>query len=620
MIEGSDKERSHHPSYSPMFQPGEEGSGSPHGVRSPLTSTNQSDDDGIITIALNDSVDNNTANNFPTNDDLEEVDGGHHNSINGGYGSRIDLKTNFILFSLLYSLVHGAVDAVLAFSAAELGTDLGSWGGFTLYMTYTFSALFLAKPLLQIFEAKDGVSLGLLGLLIYVSGFYLAILFPEMAWFFFLCGAGIGGIGAGVLWTSQGAYYTINSSKFAFSVNRPKSEVITVFAAIFAGFYLAFETGFKFMGTIVFLADSASNHGQHHNWKPIVFGLYTFSAAIATIVFFLLIRQLEDHDHQQDSLENYQHQQDTETEEPTSPQFTPATRTSNSRTLGILGGWKTGKSTGNRENRGNSRIISGDKSRSSLCCGLFKLKERLQWNEIFYQTSAVTRVLLMVPKLQLLIPYQVCFGFSAGLVETYVNGVIVNKLIGDGYIGLLSGTVSLTASLLAGPMAWVCNNVPHGRVLVMILGIFCFAMGGLFLICLSDEEIASWSVILWYYVLHGAARGVWENTNKALIADFFPSSDMRDAAFASVYFSSGLAGAMGFIFFQFMSRYSIAVANLVTSLIALICYLFAQRLQYQEEDNEALLSSIRKLTDSSEGYDRLEVDSDGGEDAPFSLT
>jgi hypothetical protein len=69
-----------------------------------------------------------------------------------------------------------------------------------------------------------------------------------------------------------------------------------------------------------------------------------------------------------------------------------------------------------------------------------------------------------------------------------------------------------------------------------------------------------------------------------------------------------------------MSRYSIAVANLVTSLIALICYLFAQRLQYQEEDNEALLSSIRKLTDSSEGYDRLEVDSDGGEDAPFSLT
>ncbi len=544
---------------------------------------------------------------FRSNDELEEADEDNQ-SINGRLGAHVNLKTNFILFSLLYSLVHGAVDAVLAFSAAELGTDLGSWGGFILYMTYTFSALLLAKPILQIFEAKDGVSLGLLGLLIYVSGFYLAILFPQRAWFFFLSGAGIGGIGAGILWTSQGAYYTINASKHAFTVNRSKSEIITVFAAIFAGFYLAFETGFKFIGTLVFLADGAANNSQKHQWKPIVFGIYTFSAAIATILFFLVVRQLEDPDHQHygESLRN-------EVETEGSESSTPTRKYSNV----VLGLWRI-------RNKKDDQVAINRRHKNrqnTFCCRLFKLKERLQWNEFYYQVSAVSRVLCMVPKLQLLIPYQICFGFSAGLVETYVNGVIVKKLIGDGYIGFLSGTVTLTASLLAGPMAYISNKVPHGRSIVMIMGIVCFAMGGLFLICLNDNEIASWSVILWYYVFHGAARGVWENTNKALIADFFPSADMRDAAFASVYFSSGLAGAMGFIFFQFMSRNTIATVNLLSSVIALVCYLFAQNLQNKEDNNEALLNSIRKLTDSNEGYDRLEVDSDGGgeEDAPFTL-
>jgi len=43
---------------------------------------------------------------------------------------------------------------------------------------------------------------------------------------------------------------------------------------------------------------------------------------------------------------------------------------------------------------------------------------------------------------------------------------------------------------------------------------------------------------------------VWESTNKAVVAEFFPASRDRDAGFAAIYFSSGLAGALGFLCYR----------------------------------------------------------------------
>lgn len=114
---------------------------------------------------------------------------------------------NFALFCLSFSICHATVDGVLAVASTELGPKLGSFSGFVLYIFYTFSSLFLCKPFLGYFSSKLGVFVGLSGMLCYVSAFLLAIFFKPYATPIFLTGAAFGGIGAGILWTSQSSYY-----------------------------------------------------------------------------------------------------------------------------------------------------------------------------------------------------------------------------------------------------------------------------------------------------------------------------------------------------------------------------------------------------------------------------
>lgn len=68
------------------------------------------------------------------------------------------------------------------------------------------------------------------------------------------------------------------------------------------------------------------------------------------------------------------------------------------------------------------------------------------------------------------------------------------------------------------------------------------------------------------------ARGAWENTNKAVIAEYFHESSVRNAAFAMAYFSSGFAGAFGYLFFKFMGRLELGAVNLAVSALAILCY------------------------------------------------
>ena len=109
---------------------------------------------------------------------------------------------NYLIFCLLYSSAHGTVDAVLAFSSAELGSTNGSNGGFILYIFYTSSALLLAKPVLGLFGPKSSVLFGLVGMLCYVASFFMALqshTTNDDTAYIFMFGAVFGGIGAGFL-------------------------------------------------------------------------------------------------------------------------------------------------------------------------------------------------------------------------------------------------------------------------------------------------------------------------------------------------------------------------------------------------------------------------------------
>eukprot|EP01038_Epipyxis_sp_PR26KG_P004711 gene4711-6614_t len=451
------------------------------------------------------------------------------------------LYYNFLFFCFLYSIAHGTVDAVLAFSSAELGEKVGSEGGFMLYIFYTFSALFIAKPILNKFKSKRTVWLGLLGMLAYVVSFFFGLVSKSLAVIIFPLGGAIGGIGAGILWTGQGSYYSVNSIKYSSYTHSDNKINSTNFSSIFAAIYLSLETSLKLLATVIFLSfnnKQSDTNSLFRSWRMVVFGLYSLAAIISVILFQFLVLNLDD-----------KRNNNIESDITTSTVVNP---TSSLIYDSLNEGSHHDEVFTNppRENRNNMRLLKNSTFIRHPIIAMF-LDDSL----------SVTSSLLSNRLLQLLIPFQITFGLSSGFVGTYVNGVIVKNYIGDGYIGALSGLSTLVAVLASWPFAYISNNFIHGKWFIMVTGGICFIFTGLPVLCIPDNIFGTWLVLIPYFIIHGIGRSVWENINKSIIVDYFTNDKQKSDAFAAIYFSSGLAGAFGFIFFKFMSEYQVALLN-----------------------------------------------------------
>lgn len=425
-----------------------------------------------------------------------------------------------------------------------------------MYITYTVSALLFAKPFLKSFGSKTTVLIGLIGLLIYVSSFFLAILFLNSAAPIFITGACLGGIhvkncqqcvlimlllglGAGLLWTGQGSYYSLNSQEYSKVLSSSDnntttlSQVLTSFASIFATVYLGLETVMKVLATVVYLAFKKSNE----MWKPTVFGIYTVSAFFAVLGFWKTVIPLYSKDSDRVLVAVTQSQ--------LSVSYSVQDRPSD-------------------YDENYEKYLSDHSDIVNVPSNPFR--------EMLRDLFAVTKAIFTERKLQLMLPYQICFGLSAGLIDYYVCGFIVKEYIGDGYIGVLSALTTSTAAVLSYPFAMLSNRYIHGKWTVMILSCFCFFFAGAPLLVFSDHWLGNWFFMVIYFVIHGAARGAWESINKAVIAEYFPTEQTRDVAFAAIYFSSGIAGAFGYFGYQHLTRLELAWLNTIVSIIGMICY------------------------------------------------
>jgi MFS family permease len=196
---------------------------------------------------------------------------------------RLAYVHNYVLFCLSFSLTHAAVNCVLAYSSTLLGPSLGGYASFTLYLCYSLSNIFAARPALSHLGPKWAVFCGLTGMLAYVVSFFLAAIFPSAAWVVFLFGAFVGGIGAGILWVSQSVYFSLNAAAAAEADSRYSyTETYSHFAGYFAFYYLMFEVIFQGFGLIAFLFNL-----DYRLWMLVVFGLYS---ACAVFGWLLLIR------------------------------------------------------------------------------------------------------------------------------------------------------------------------------------------------------------------------------------------------------------------------------------------------------------------------------------------
>ena len=78
-------------------------------------------------------------------------------------------------------------------------------------------------------------------------------------------------------------------------------------------------------------------------------------------------------------------------------------------------------------------------------------------------------------------------------------------------------------------------------------------------------ESMGWGIVF-IYILAGSARAVFEGTNKATFADFFPRD--KEAAFANVVVFSGGASSIAFLVFPRISYQAMAWSVCAVSALA----------------------------------------------------
>jgi len=122
------------------------------------------------------------------------------------------------------------------------------------------------------YGARDSILLGMSLACFYMASFWLARTFPEFELTILLLGAGIGGIGAGFLWTAYGEYLKEAARCHSNGSAQSFEECTASFARIFAFIFLITEVIIRGISTVMV---------EFTSWRT-VFGLYSLIASIST--------------------------------------------------------------------------------------------------------------------------------------------------------------------------------------------------------------------------------------------------------------------------------------------------------------------------------------------------
>uniref|UniRef100_A0A7S2CTI9 Uncharacterized protein n=1 Tax=Florenciella parvula TaxID=236787 RepID=A0A7S2CTI9_9STRA len=202
------------------------------------------------------------------------------------------LLINFVTMTVCFSLNHASVTSCIALATSSgLPGNLGSYSVAVLYACYVVTAMLFSQVIIFYCSQKGSLTGSLAVYALYVASYLVAALVESdtVKWVAVLFGASIGGIGAGVLWTAQGAYYSENARLYALAKGVTKEEATGYFGSIFACFYLGFEVLLKIIGSVVGLyatGDAA---------KYAIYILYT-AIAIGSTVGMTTVRNMRAED------------------------------------------------------------------------------------------------------------------------------------------------------------------------------------------------------------------------------------------------------------------------------------------------------------------------------------
>ncbi|CAE8733026.1 unnamed protein product [Polarella glacialis] len=207
----------------------------------------------------------------------------------------------FMVMTLTFSLNHATVTTPIIYSSSVLVFSIGNYANAILYVVTMLTSLTLAPLVASTLGSKKCLLAGLCGYTIYVLCFALAAFncrVPGEAggcleagavqWGLALGGSAIGGLGAGVLWTGQGAFFTaivekIVEAKQKSPDNRGREheailgEVTAELSSTFAFYYLGLECIVKVAFTLLQRYAMVS--------VPVIFCIWAGLAALATAIF-----------------------------------------------------------------------------------------------------------------------------------------------------------------------------------------------------------------------------------------------------------------------------------------------------------------------------------------------
>ena len=410
--------------------------------------------------------------------------------------------------STMFSLTHGTVVSCLKYASAELGTDMGSYGSFTLMFVYAFAAILLSKPITSQLGGKWALFTGIVGYCLYVGGFLFAVIVssgaPVVAWIVYIITCIIGGLSGGLLWTAQGRYFSKNSKLYGEALQREieagkAPSGITIdetdiqktngkFAGIFALIYLGVEALTKISATIIFL--TCGNAAVF-----IVFTVYT-AAAVLGAVLFVGCSDLGD--------------------------------------------------------KGSSEVTFAETLRGAGdAINLLKEDRRLMFMMPYQWSFGITAAF-------------VTFYING----TIIAG---SDSLGDTWVGLLSAIITVTGASMALPIAYISSQVGKGPVMYfggISLGFVGFIT---FFVSDATLGTFSWIVplLVVFGMGRGAWENTNKAVIADLYAD---TPEQSTSAFANVNFSGGISGAFAYLIFGVCSRTVMASIVVGTAALAIAGY------------------------------------------------
>jgi len=370
--------------------------------------------------------------------------------------------------SIAFAVNHAAVTTPILYASSVLTSTAGLSGNAVLYGATLVVSLLFANPLFSLLGSNIGLSVSMVCYAAYVFLFSVAaaacvqtdahgvctegslVQFPAA-----IVGATIGGCGAGLLWTCQGAIFASSAQRLAEAEHKGMGATTAELAKTFGAIFLGFEAGVRLLTTV--LREYAKLSYSD------IFYMYSSLALLSALAFMATATNLQS----------------------------------------------------------GAAVLNAELFSKILAAG--KL-----WRD---------------PKFWLLQFTNITFGLAAAWLAGYVGENILSKAVSSGVIGFASALTSALAAVLCQVLGTVSQTTGKGPILM--LGAVCFALLGA-LSKVGDPTEWGWGALV-FYACMGVGRAVYESTNRAIFAEYFPGPDRSPGVFANVMVFTTGATSVAFV-------------------------------------------------------------------------